>query len=112
MLVELSGGGGRGKIENEHKKHKKRGKGRLPCGIFFGKEGKGKASLSQGEKGGQFIFVCYINFLLRLSCSRYIPLFRQRRVTAKEESAAPIPRTSLLSPKTVNSPRDIKGNAN
>jgi len=50
--------GGRGagsKIENEHKKHKKRGAEQIAV----------EHSLAKG----QFIFVCYINFLLRLLAS-------------------------------------------
>lgn len=52
----------RDKIENEHKKHKKKHAGRLPR--EYSSSVKERAS-STAERERQFIFACYINFLLR-----------------------------------------------
>lgn len=49
------GGRAERKIENEHKKHKKRDAGQI--------------AVEHSSAKGQFIFVCYINFLLRLLAS-------------------------------------------
>lgn len=64
------GGRGRGsKIENEHKKHKKRGAGQI--------------AVEHSSAKGQFIFVCYINFLLRLLAPRPSPRSPRRRPYAR-----------------------------
>lgn len=102
------GRGGRGetgsKIENEHKKHKKRGAGQIAA--------------EHSSAKGQFIFVCYINFLLRLLASAD----RLLLVSASPSPAARHPArvtqaTNLRSIRAFHplkplTPPDIKGNAN
>lgn len=81
-----------------------------------------KRRREEGRKRGQFIFVCYINFLLRLFCRLYIrprfssPAFPSRlpvlciyiKNIRRSTAAAPI-RRSLLSLETVNSAHRHQG---
>lgn len=89
------GGRGRGsKIENEHKKHKKRGAGQI--------------AVEHSSAKGQFIFVCYINFLLRLLASAISSLSSP----ASLRSQPPTSDLYAFHPLKPLTPPDIKGNAN
>lgn len=79
-------GGAGNKIENEHKKHKKRGAGQI--------------AVEHSSAKGQFIFVCYINFLLRLLASAVSSLSAPAALRSQPPTSD---RVSSL--KTVNSAR-------
>ncbi|EGI68086.1 hypothetical protein G5I_03180 [Acromyrmex echinatior] len=82
------------KIENEHKKHKKRGAGQI--------------AVEHSSAKGQFIFVCYINFLLRLLAST-VSSFSS---SASLRSQPPTSNLYAFHPLKPLTPPDIKGNAN
>lgn len=77
------------KIENEHKKHKKRDAGQI--------------AVEHSSAKGQFIFVCYINFLLRLLASAISP--RSPRFSVPTLAATNLRSIRVSSLKTVNSAR-------
>lgn len=81
-------GKGGSKIENEHKKHKKRGAGQI--------------AVEHSSAKGQFIFVCYINFLLRLLASTVSSLSSPASLCSQPTNLRSIRVSSL---KTVNSAR-------
>ncbi|KYM95404.1 hypothetical protein ALC62_13832 [Cyphomyrmex costatus] len=82
------------KIENEHKKHKKRGAGQI--------------AVEHSSAKGQFIFVCYINFLLRLLAST-VSSFSSSTSLRSQPPTSNLYAFHPLKPLT---PPDIKGNAN
>jgi len=89
-LGREDGGRAGSKIENEHKKHKKRGAGQI--------------AVEHSSAKGQFIFVCYINFLLRLLASTISPPL-VLLAGVPTPAAANLRSIRVSSLKTVNSAR-------